>query len=543
MGEYDLVLLHPPAVFDFKERVLGPISDVVPSYPVFDMYPIGFLTLTSYLIRKGFKVRIVNLAAKMLLNENLNIEKYLKGIKAKFYGIDFHWLIHANGALRLARIIKRLHPYSKIVIGGLSATYFLREVLPREYIDYVVLGDTGERTIELLLENMREDEIPNLGWKERDKVRLSRKLFVPNSLDEYFVDVSLVIRKAIRSGDPLSWIPYASFVTNPIGGVLPYKGCPMNCLTCGGSQHAYSKYFFRKTIARKNPKTVFEEIKSIADYLKVTIFILNDLQLLGKKWIEKLIKEIKSERIDNTFMLEFFKPPNPEMLDELSKLGDDVILQISPETHDEHVRKVFGRNYTNRELEAFIKEALKRKFRRIDLYFMIGLPKQDKPSVLKTVDYIDNLLTKYGSSRLEAFIAPLAPFLDPGSLAFENPEKYGYTLLARTLEDHMEIIKKARKWVDLLNYKTKWLSKKDVAEAFYSSTRKLVEIKYKHGIIGKEEYEELLKRIDAGRTFLSKGILDKESVKLGELYPSRHMLTSIKPLKILAHLPLILMGR
>jgi hypothetical protein len=39
--KYDLVLLHAPSVYDFRKNSLlaGPISDVVPSSPVFEMYP------------------------------------------------------------------------------------------------------------------------------------------------------------------------------------------------------------------------------------------------------------------------------------------------------------------------------------------------------------------------------------------------------------------------------------------------------------------------------------------------------------------------
>jgi len=41
----DVVLLHSPSVFEFRERPIayGPTSDVIPS-TVFEMYPVGFLT-------------------------------------------------------------------------------------------------------------------------------------------------------------------------------------------------------------------------------------------------------------------------------------------------------------------------------------------------------------------------------------------------------------------------------------------------------------------------------------------------------------------
>ena len=74
MPKIDFVLLHAPSVYDFrKESILyGPISDLVPSTPVFELYPIGFTTMAEYLERHGYRVRIVNLAVRMLNEPRFN---------------------------------------------------------------------------------------------------------------------------------------------------------------------------------------------------------------------------------------------------------------------------------------------------------------------------------------------------------------------------------------------------------------------------------------------------------------------------------------
>ena len=50
MARIDLVLLHAPSVYDFRERsiMFGPVSDMVPSSPIFEMYPLGFTTMAEY---------------------------------------------------------------------------------------------------------------------------------------------------------------------------------------------------------------------------------------------------------------------------------------------------------------------------------------------------------------------------------------------------------------------------------------------------------------------------------------------------------------
>jgi hypothetical protein len=64
--------------------MFGPISDVIPSTPVFDMYPLGFVSLSSYLTKRGLKVRIINLAVKMLSSPDYDAESEIKNLKAPF---------------------------------------------------------------------------------------------------------------------------------------------------------------------------------------------------------------------------------------------------------------------------------------------------------------------------------------------------------------------------------------------------------------------------------------------------------------------------
>jgi len=119
----------------------GPISDVVPSTPVFEMYPLGFVSMVGYLEQNGYKARIVNLAVKMLKNPKFDVEQFIKRLDAKVFGFDLHWLPHAAGSLDLAEIVKKHHPDAPILLGGLSATYFHEEII--EYfpqIDYIPQG-------------------------------------------------------------------------------------------------------------------------------------------------------------------------------------------------------------------------------------------------------------------------------------------------------------------------------------------------------------------------------------------------------------------
>ena len=89
----DIIFMHAPSVYDFRKKPIfyGPVSDVIPSSPVFEMYPIGFMTISSHLEAAGFKTRIVNIAVQMLKSEKFDVEKRIKGLNAKVFAIDLHW--------------------------------------------------------------------------------------------------------------------------------------------------------------------------------------------------------------------------------------------------------------------------------------------------------------------------------------------------------------------------------------------------------------------------------------------------------------------
>ncbi len=120
---------------------------------------------------------------------------------------------------------------------------------------------------------------------------------------------------------------------------------------------------------------------------------------------------------------------------------------------------------------------------------MIGLPRQTPHSVHQTIEYCDALLkeyTKNRSMRVHPYISPLAPFLDPGSQAFENPQKYGYRLSCKTLEEHRQALL-APSWKYMLNYETKWMSRDELVASTYRAALQLNRLKVEHGLLRQRE--------------------------------------------------------
>jgi hypothetical protein len=153
-------------------------------------------------------------------------------------------------------------------------------------------------------------------------------------------------------------------------------------------------------------------------------------------------------------------------------------------------------------MEKSIEHALEHDCRRFDLFFMIGLPKQEKQSALDSARYSNRLYSLVNNDpRLFVFISPLAPFLDPGSYAFENADEVGYRLFARTLEEHRARLT-SPSWKYVLSYETNWMTRDDIVDASYDAADILNRTRAECGLIGPEELAIRVERTSMARNMM-----------------------------------------
>ncbi len=540
----DLILLHAPSVYDFRrESILyGPVSDMVPSTPVFEMYPIGFTTIAEYLERHGLRTRIINLAVRMLNEPNFDVEHYLKKLDAAAFGIDLHWLPHAHGSIEVERIAKRLHPRIPVIFGGFSATYFHQELIRYPQVDFVLRGDMTELPMLRLMQYIRAGgsarpavlsgdaaalaQIPNLVWKDADgQVTVNPIAYAPDTLDDVLVDYSYVIKSVIRYRDLASLIPFKGWMRYPITAAFSVHGCRFNCTTCGGSAYAYRQMHGRSRPVYRAPEALAEDIRKIGEFSQVPVFVLCDIRQAGDEYAERFLEAISG--YERPVMFEFFEAPPRGFFQRMARALKNFTVEISMESHDERVRRAFGRPYSNAEIERAMDEALHAGCQRLDLFFMVGLKEQTYDSVMGTVDYARRMVARYADrqgSKLVPFISPMAPFLDPGSRAFDQPEKHGYRLFARTLEEHRQALV-APSWKYVLNYETRWLSRDGIVDATYEAGRRMNRLKAEYGLIETRVAEVTERRIDTAVALMKR--ID-QIMQIQDMEQRRARLLSVK---------------
>lgn len=487
-----MVLLHAPSVWDFREEVIvaGPLADVIPSTTEFEMYPVGLTSIAAYLEANNYNVRMVNLAYRMLRRPGFDVPARIARLHAPVFGIDLHWLPHANGALGIAELVKKIHPEAKVLLGGLSASYYHRELMDNPAIDFVLRGDSTEEPCRQLLAALREGTpltgVPNLTWRRDDGAVVENPLaFVPVDLD--WIDVpayEFMLHAVFKYGSLADFLPYLEWLRYPSTMLLNSRGCPYDCATCGGSRSGYATVAGRARPGLRSADKLVADARLISTFSRAPIFMVHDPRVGGGLRARRFFDLFAAARVPNELVVEVFYPAGPDFFGMVRRATRRWSLQITIESHDPRLRRLNGKfPVSNAALERTIAAALAEGCGKLDLFFMIGLSGQTPESGMQTVDYCRHLVERFGADpRLQFYVAPLGPFLDPGSRAFEHAEALGFHRRFTTLAQHRAALL-GPTWQEMLSYETDWMTREQIVTTTYRVGAGLNDLKRRAGLI------------------------------------------------------------
>jgi hypothetical protein len=249
---------------------------------------------------------------------------------------------------------------------------------------------------------------------------------------------------------------------------------------------------------------VATDLRRISRFSRGPVFVLGDIRQAGMDYARRFLRAMQG--FDEQVMIEFFEPVDRAFMEEVAAAMPNFVVELSPESHDPAVRRYSGKPFSDQAIESSIQAILDVGCQRMDLFYMSGLPGQTPQSVLDTIEYCGHLLRRFdGDERLKLFISPLAPFLDPGSLAFEKAERFGYRKLCHTLEDHRQALL-APSWKYVLSYETRWMNRSELVDSTYQAGLRLNRLKAAFGQISRDRAQlteerikqaiALMKRID-----------------------------------------------
>lgn len=484
----DFGFIHPPANIGNS----NPTLDADTAYTSqFVSFPMGFFSMADNLDKAGYKVSIWNLGEEYFLKGNKDLEglltSYLCKYKPKIIGMDCHWMIHSFGAIRVSELIKKISPKTKIVLGGITASYFAEEIL-REYptIDFVMRGQCDKSLVKMVSAVLKKNSglahIPNLVYRDKNGNILSNFTETPDVKNNLEITrYNLMLNKPMINSDR-ALIPM-------------YRGCNYNCNYCTGGSVSFMRAMGSDSVCIIDPKTVVDIIRKNVREGKDKIYLYGDIRRGGKEYVDTFFNELESSGVSNVHIVfEFFRLANGEYLERWASWAKkhNVTLEAthSPESGNEIVRSQYPHKcYTNAQLLKHCQVVANYGIPQ-SVYFMLGLPKQNKEEVAETLSLAEKIVKIYVSAgfkrdsvRHDVVAYTFMQIPDAGSQLFHNPEKFGFKFTFRGFKGLVNMLGSARNWMEAVGYYTDNFSKDELIENYQMIQSRMRVLYEKYGLV------------------------------------------------------------
>ena len=302
----------------------------------------------------------------------------------------FAWC-YGSTAVELAEEIKTRMPSCPVVLGGAGVSAFPEFFLRSKGVDYTITGE-AEVSLYRFLDYLQgktsdPDDIPNLGWKNRDDIYFSRKEFTSKEQIEPAIYISPAF-KALGSSNVPSRI-----------SVSISRGCSLDCSFCS-NRICHGDEFKLSSFSK-----IQESINSLIPKSGVSpsdVHILNfeddNLLLDFQFWVE-CIKEFKRYFPDVRIYAENgldYRLLTPQRCHELIKLGM-AQFNFSLASTDNSILKESKRNADFSRYDELLSIAENAKIPVIT-YFICGLPLDTRETVVENLLFLQKRPTEIGIS-------------------------------------------------------------------------------------------------------------------------------------------------
>jgi radical SAM superfamily enzyme YgiQ (UPF0313 family) len=371
-----------------------------PPYPFTEvpLIPLGLSYIAGSLEYNGHEVQILDLLVSRYSKEKIarKIEEYQPDIVG-MTSVTLNYPI----ASEILKHCKDMDEEITTVIGGPHVTFSAVETLTEApWIDIVARGE-GETTMLDIAEGKRPDDIQGIGFRTNGAVTLTEERPLIENLDE--------LPPPARHLFPLSRYRALDSHYSLVTG----RGCPFSCIFCVGSKMGGRRVRYR------DPKLVVDEVEEGLSRGFTNVNFENDHLTLNHAHLYAVCDEIARRglkfnwhafsRVDNV---------NPKMMRRMREAGCCHVL-YGVESGNQHILDRIKKKITLQKVREAVAMARDAGM-SVQASFILGLPGETRETMMRTLEFAQQLDTFYG-------LHVLAPF--PGTEVRENAEEYGIEIL------------------------------------------------------------------------------------------------------------------
>ena len=293
----------------------------------------------------------------------------------------------------LVPLIRKLHPYAKIVLGGAIASSMKEKCFEKFDIDYEVIGEGEETMVELLKEIQTAgnyNSIKGIGYKRSDgEVVFTGKRSLMPALD-----------KVPMFDD--SFFPMEKYLQDASGffQVHTQRGCPFGCTFC------FNNFRVVSSGVRYRP---FEQVVDEIEFFKskygnkIKIYALSgECVTADKEWIIGFCKEVLRRKLRISYRATSrVDTIDKEILEWLKKSGCKR-MSLGVESGSKRILKIMKKGVVPEK--AKIAVSLSKKYiKYLEVSMILGYISEDRDTLRETIDFSKKLGVKPGIFFATAF--------------------------------------------------------------------------------------------------------------------------------------------
>ncbi len=205
----------------------------------------------------------------------------VREIQPFLVGISSLFTAYASCALKTAETIKKFYPFCRIVMGGHHPSYFPRQVLDCDAVDFVIRGE-AETAMPLLCKAFSDGSdirsVPGIAFKTGTGFHITEPVFV-RSPDDFPIPAMDLIDHQFYSRNKKAFTV-----------VVAGRGCPMTCSYCSVSATSTAPPFRQRPV-----ENVVKEIASRISTREPGFIDFEDENLtLNKTWFLNLSHSLQA---------------------------------------------------------------------------------------------------------------------------------------------------------------------------------------------------------------------------------------------------------
>ena len=373
MNKSEITLIVPPVELQYCNIInSSSLLTNVKKYPA-----LGLGYVAAVLEKDEYPIRYIDMFALDMTYKSLKTQ--LEKAPPNYVGItaDIATIMPAR---KIAKIIRKINPECKIIIGGVQVELFPHETIQHAEFDVGVIGE-GEYTMLELMPKLEKREsindVKGIIFKKDGKI-------IKTPPRPFIKDLDILPFPA-RHLMPLK--RYCSDVSKNryITTIASSRGCPFNCLFC----------IKNPPWRGRSPKNVVDELESIKnDFGIEEVLFVDSTFSVNKNRVIEICKEIIRRKLKIIWECSTRADcVNEKLLLWMKRAGCERI-QYGIESGDPRILKIIRKNISLNQIEQAILWAKKANLEILTL-FMIGCPGDTIQSMNRTINFAKKLDTDF----------------------------------------------------------------------------------------------------------------------------------------------------